>query len=131
MLTDEDLVAFVPATDLARASAFYQGVLGLRLVDSDDFACVFDAHGTTLRVTAVPDLTPAAHTVLGWGVADLRSTMDSLTAAGVTFSRFPGLPQDDTGVWQTPNGALVAWFTDPDGNTLSLTQVAAGPADQD
>lgn len=124
MLTDAELVAFVPATDLATASRFYHGVLGLRLVRCDDFACVFDAQGTMLRVIAVPELAPAAHTVLGWRVPDLKSTMDDLRRAGVAFTRYPGLPQDDAGVWTTPGGDLVAWLRDPAGNTLSLTQFA-------
>jgi catechol 2,3-dioxygenase-like lactoylglutathione lyase family enzyme len=123
VLTDNELVAFVGATDLARAREFYGDVLGLRLVHQDDFVCVFDAHGTMLRVTAVPDLVPAGHTVLGWAVPDIRSTMDQMT--GVTFIRHNGMPQDERGVWTTPDGARVAWFTDPDRNTLSLTQFAA------
>lgn len=125
MLTESELVAFVGATDLARARRFYEQVLGLPLVAHNDFACVFDAHGTMLRVTAVPNLTPQGHTVLGWNVPDIRSTVDKLTADGVTFNRYEGMVQDDAGVWQTPGGDLVAWFTDPDGNTLSLTQFAA------
>jgi predicted enzyme related to lactoylglutathione lyase len=124
MLTSHDLVAFVGSADLKRAQSFYGGVLGLRLAQRNDVACVYDANGTMLRVTAVPDLAPAQHTVLGWAVPDIRSTVDELANRGVEFTRYEGMGQDDAGIWRTPGGDFVAWFTDPDGNTLSLTQFA-------
>jgi catechol 2,3-dioxygenase-like lactoylglutathione lyase family enzyme len=124
MLTSSDLVAFVGSADLKRAQSFYGGVLGLRLAERNDFACVYDVGGTMLRVTAVPDLAPASHTVLGWAVSDIRSTVDELVERGVMFTRYDGMGQDDLGIWRTPGGDLVAWFTDPDGNVLSLTQFA-------
>ncbi|HEX3589844.1 MAG TPA: VOC family protein [Pseudonocardiaceae bacterium] len=116
-----DLVAFVGVSDLSRAQAFYEGVLSLRLVHRDDFACVFDSNGTMLRVTAVPEVAPVPHTVLGWLVRDIKSTVEELD---VQFHRYRGLDQDDDGIWTTPGGDRVAWFADPDGNTLSLTQHA-------
>ena len=119
-LSGADLVAFVATTDTARARAFYEGVLGLTVIDDDGFACVVDAHGTTVRITAVPDRAPAQYTVLGWKVDDLDSTVDGLVARGVEFLRFDGMEQDDRGVWAAPGGARIAWFADPDGNTLSL-----------
>jgi catechol 2,3-dioxygenase-like lactoylglutathione lyase family enzyme len=122
MLGSSDLVAFTASADLPRARAFYQGVLGLPLVEQDDFACVFDANGTMLRVTAVREVSPAGYTVLGWRVADIGAAVAGLSARGVAFSRFDGMDQDDNGIWTTPGGAKVAWFTDPDGNVLSLTQ---------
>ena len=122
MLGSSDLVAFVATTDLDRARAFYAGTLGLSLVEESPFACVFDAHGTTLRVTPVGEIRTAAYTVLGWTVDDIAATVKALGVAGVSFERFAGMDQDDRGVWTTPNGAQVAWFTDPDGNVLSVTQ---------
>ena len=119
-LSGADLVAFVATTDTARARAFYEGVLGLTVIDDDGFACVVDAHGTTVRITAVPERAPAPYTVLGWKVDDLDSTVDGLVARGVEFLRFDGMEQDDRGVWAAPGGARIAWFADPDGNTLSL-----------
>jgi predicted enzyme related to lactoylglutathione lyase len=119
-LSDADLVAFVATTDTARARAFYEGVLGLRVVHDDPFACVVDAHGTTLRITAVPEHAAAAFTVLGWTVDDLDATIDRLVARGVAFTRYEGIEQDDRGAWTTPDGTRVAWFKDPDGNTLSV-----------
>jgi len=122
VLESAALVAFAASTDLGRSRAFYQDVLGLTLVSQDDFACVFDAGGTMLRVTAVGQLTRAPYTVLGWQVADIAGTVRGLTASGVTFLRYDGMDQDGDGIWTAPGGARVAWFPDPDGNVLSLTQ---------
>ena len=122
MLGSSDLVAFAASADLPRARAFYEGVLGLPVVEQDDFACVFDANGTMLRVTAVREVSPAGYTVLGWRVADIEAVVAGLSARGVAFSRFDGMEQDDNGIWTSPGGSKVAWFTDPDGNVLSLTQ---------
>jgi catechol 2,3-dioxygenase-like lactoylglutathione lyase family enzyme len=122
MLDSSDLVAFVAATDLRRARAFYEQILGLRVLEQDDFACVLDAHGTTVRVTAVPEVARGGYTVLGWHVTDIAATVRDLAARGVTFLRYEGMGQDEQGIWTAPGGAQVAWFADPDGNTLSLTQ---------
>ncbi|HEV2637584.1 MAG TPA: VOC family protein [Actinocrinis sp.] len=125
MLGTAELVAFVASSDLERSGAFYRDVLGLTPVEQNDFAHVFDAHGTMLRVTAVPEVVRAGYTVLGWQVADLRESVRGLKAAGVAFHRYEGMGQDEDDVWATPGGDLVAWFADPDGHTLSLTQFAA------
>jgi catechol 2,3-dioxygenase-like lactoylglutathione lyase family enzyme len=117
-------VGFVATTDIERARAFYGEVLGLALVEEGPFACVFDAHGTQLRVTPVAELITAPYTVLGWAVSDIVSTVRALDEAGVRFARYPGMDQDDTGVWNAPSGARVAWFCDPDGNVLSVTQAS-------
>jgi len=122
MLGTASLVAFAPATDMDRSRDFYADVLGLTLVEQNPFACVFDANGTMLRVTAVATLTPHPFTVLGWDVDDIEATIAALVAAGVEMRRFDGMEQSETGVWTTPGGEQVAWFHDPDGNTLSLTQ---------
>lgn len=105
-----------------RARAFFRDTLGLKLVAEDGFALVFDANGTMLRVSIVRELSPAQFTVLGWEVNDMDAEMDALLQAGVTFERyeFPGL--DSRGVWTAPDGTKVAWFRDPDGNILSLSQ---------
>jgi catechol 2,3-dioxygenase-like lactoylglutathione lyase family enzyme len=124
MLGSSEIVAFAAASDLDRARAFYGGKLGLRLVEQNQFACVFDAHGTMLRVTAVGEVARPGYTVLGWRVADIEQVMAALTGAGVEFTRYDGMEQDTSGVWTTPGGDKVAWFTDPEGNNLSLTQFA-------
>lgn len=124
ILGGSKLVAFAPTTDAAKARAFYEGVLGLRLVaDEKPFALVFDANGTMLRVTTVHELKPDPFTVLGWDVEDIAATVDRLTAAGVEFNRYKGVNDGDArGIWNSPSGARVAWFKDPDGNVLGVTQ---------
>ena len=122
MLGSSYVIAFAAATDLGRARAFYEQALGLPLVGQNDIACVFDANGTMLRVTAVPEVPRAGYTVLGWRVADIAAAARDLAARGVVFIRYDGMDQDDDGVWTTPGGDKVAWFADPDGNILSLTQ---------
>lgn len=123
MLSSCDVIAFVGTARPEEARAFYSEVLGLRLVSDDPFALVYDANGTTLRVTKADTVDPAPHTVLGWRVDDIAAAVRGLVARGVAFSRYEVLEQDELGIWTAPGGAArVAWFKDPDGNTLSLTQ---------
>ncbi|MEO7144768.1 MAG: VOC family protein [Bryobacteraceae bacterium] len=122
MLGNNRIVAFVGVRDPARAKAFYRDTLGLRLASEDSFALVFDAQGVMLRVTIVPEVTPAKYTVLGWRVPDIVATAGALVSAGVTLERFEALAQDSLGIWTAPSGARIAWFRDPDGNVLSITQ---------
>jgi catechol 2,3-dioxygenase-like lactoylglutathione lyase family enzyme len=126
VLRSADLVAFVATRDLEAAGAFYGSTLRLPLLEANDFARVYDAHGTQLRVTLVQSLANAPYTVLGWRVDDIVQTIDELHAAGVRFNRYDGMDQDDNGVWVAPDGTRVAWFADPDTNTLSLQQEPGG-----
>lgn len=122
-LAETDIIAFVATRDPGRAKDFYERILGLPLVSDElPFALVFDAHGTMLRVTAVRELTPAGYTVLGWKVTDIAAAAKAMNQAGVHFERFPGMEQDEAGIWSASGGAKVAWFKDPDGNTLSISQ---------
>jgi catechol 2,3-dioxygenase-like lactoylglutathione lyase family enzyme len=122
-LADQSIIAFVATSDPERAKKFYGENLGLPLIEEQmPFALVYDAHGTMLRVTIVKAVHPAGYTVLGWNVPDIVAAADGLTAAGIDFDRHPGLPQDQRGIWTSPDGSKVAWFKDPDGNTLSISQ---------
>jgi catechol 2,3-dioxygenase-like lactoylglutathione lyase family enzyme len=123
-LAHSKVMAFVSTCDPARAKAFYRDTVGLNFVSEDPFAIVFDAFGTMLRVSIVQEHTPAGHTVLGWDVADIAATVTELAKAGAKFERYDVLPQDELGIWMSPGGHKVAWFKDPDGNTLSVTQFA-------
>ena len=122
MLGSAALVGFVGSTDLGRSRAFYEERLGLSLVSTGELACVFDCTGTELRVTLVDSAAAAPYTVLGWNVPDIAGAVRDLAGRGVEFVRYPALQQDALGIWSAPSGARVAWFRDPDGNTLSLTQ---------
>lgn len=124
MLGSFDLMAFVVTTDVARARQFYQDILGLRVVSEDPNAFVLDAKGTLIRVSKVRDFEPVSHTMLGWLVPDARAAVLQLGAAGVKFERFEEFTQDTLRICTFPDGTKVAWFKDPDGNTLSITQPA-------
>ena len=117
-------VSFILTADRIRAKPFYAGVLGLRVVAEDGFATTFDlGGGATMRLTDLPGHIAMAHTVLGWNVPDIRSAAQALREKGVTFTVYDGSGQDADGIWTAPGGgAQVAWFPDPDGNVLSITQ---------
>jgi catechol 2,3-dioxygenase-like lactoylglutathione lyase family enzyme len=122
MLTHSPLVAFVPTKDATRSRRFYEKILGLRFINDDSFAIVMDSNGTMVRIVRVGDFTPFPFTILGWQVGDIHRTVAEMAGRGVEFSRYGFLEQAEDGVWSAPGGAKVAWFTDPDGNTLSLSQ---------
>jgi catechol 2,3-dioxygenase-like lactoylglutathione lyase family enzyme len=121
MLGSIDIVAFVPTKDFEKAKAFYVGILGLAFVKEDGFALVLDAHGIKVRV-AKAEFTPAPFTILGWQVPDIEKMVTGLQAKGVHFERFGFFKQDELGIWTAPSGDKVAWFKDPDGNVLSVSQ---------
>ena len=123
MLTDKQLKAFVPTVKPAEAKKFYKDILGLTFLSEDNYALEFNANGTLLRVTIVPELTPHPFTVLGWNIEDISSVIKSLNEKGVIFETYDFLQQDSLGIWASPNGSKVAWFKDPDGNVLSLTEL--------
>src|SRR4051812_41186627 len=121
-MDNSKLIAFVATKNSAAARKFYAETLGLKLVSDDPFAIVFDVNGTMLRVQKVHELTPAKFTAVGWEVPDIAVRIKELTQRGIQFERFPGVPYDELGIWTSPSGAKIAWFKDPDGNILSLTQ---------
>jgi catechol 2,3-dioxygenase-like lactoylglutathione lyase family enzyme len=123
MLGRAPIIAFVATARPEVARKFYTDVLGLELTSDDQFAMAFDAGGTMLRVARVEHLEPPGYTVLGWIVDDIQAAVAALAARGVAFERYGFGAQDANGVWTAPSGAQVAWFNDPDGNTLSLTQL--------
>ncbi|MGA7830014.1 MAG: VOC family protein [Terracidiphilus sp.] len=118
-----NIIAFVTIVDVSRAREFYRDTLGLRLVSEDPpFALVFEANGIMLRLGMAKELPPAHGTVLGWQVPEITATVQNLRRAGVHFERFEGMNQNELGIWNSPYGAKVAWFKDPDGNMLSVTE---------
>ncbi len=109
--------------DTEKAKDFYVGLLGLRFVKDDGFALVLDANGIMVRVAKVPPpFTPAPFTILGWQVTAIEQMVKGLQDKGVHFERFGFFEQDQLGIWTAPSGDKVAWFKDPDGNTLSVSQ---------
>jgi catechol 2,3-dioxygenase-like lactoylglutathione lyase family enzyme len=122
-LAKYDIIGFATIVDVARAKQFYRDTLGLRLVSEEPpFALVFEANGIMLRLGMGKELPPARGTVLGWQVPDIAAAVQELEEAGVRFERYDFVKQDALGIWTTPTGAKVAWFKDPDGNILSLSE---------
>lgn len=118
-----ETVTFIQTRDGAKALTFYRDVLGLEHVAFDGFAHVFKLGGAVLRVTELPDWTPSPHPALGWNVRSMAEAMSALKAKGVAFLIYPGMGMEADGYWTAPGGAAkVAWFNDPDGNLLSLTE---------
>jgi catechol 2,3-dioxygenase-like lactoylglutathione lyase family enzyme len=122
MLAENPLIAMIATTQPERSKAFYSDLLGLKLVEDGWFAIVFTAGGTRLHIQKVKEFSPLPFTALGWTVADIEATVAGLAKKRVKFERYKEMPQDDAGIWTTPDGTKVCWFKDPDGNTLSLTQ---------
>jgi catechol 2,3-dioxygenase-like lactoylglutathione lyase family enzyme len=122
MLAELDPISFVATTDIDRAREFYIDMLGLEFIEESPFALVVRGGHTSIRITPIDSHDPPPGTVVGWAVNDISTTLARLVERGVRPLRFDGFDQDELGVWATSGGALVAWFADPDGNTLSLTQ---------
>lgn len=123
MLGSTNIVAFVPTRDADKAKVFYEGVLGLRFVKDDGFALVMDASGIMIRVAKVgKDFAPAPFTILGWQVSEIENMVRALQKKGVHFEIYGFFKQDELGIWTAPTGDKVAWFKDPDGNILSVSQ---------
>jgi catechol 2,3-dioxygenase-like lactoylglutathione lyase family enzyme len=118
------VVTFLITTHAEAALAFYRDKLGQTFLRDDGFALVFDMDGVMLRVGKMEQFTPAQHTVLGWEVKDIAAETGILAGRGITFEHYPNMGQDERGICTFPNGDKVAWFKDPDGNVLSLSQHA-------
>ena len=123
-LASAKVITFILTRDRKASTAWYADVLGLPVTVADDgFASVLDLNGTALRITQIDGYQASAHPALGWEVPDIAATIRTLVAKGVTMTIYEGFGQDALGVWTSPDGkAKVAWFNDPDGNVLSLTQ---------
>jgi len=122
MLINETLKTFVPTVKPQEAKAFYQDILGLTFLGEDPYGMEFDLRGSLLRVITVKELTPHEFTVLGWNVKNIEATIDQLVSRGVTFQRYDFI-DNERGIWTSPNNSKVAWFKDPDGNVLSVSQM--------
>jgi catechol 2,3-dioxygenase-like lactoylglutathione lyase family enzyme len=122
MLASGKMVGFLLTRDYGKARSFYEGKLGLEFVSLDQFALVMKAGGHHIRVTKAPDFTPVQSTVLGWDVPDIEAVVAWLTQRGVVFEKYPFVQDQERGIWTTSDGSKVAWFKDPDGNILSVSQ---------
>lgn len=122
MLLEPRIITFLPITDAANAKNFYENILGLNMISEDEYALEFERNGTCLRLTIVPQLTPQPFTVLGFQIDQIESQIKSLSSKGVVFEEYKNLNQNHLGIWTSPSKAKIAWFKDPDGNLISLTE---------
>ncbi len=122
MLAASKVIGFVPTKDPTSARDFYERKLGFRFVSDDPFALVFRAGETMIRIAKAQDFTPAPYTVLGWEVRDIEAVVRWLQERGVAFEKYPFVKDQELGIWTAPGGNKVAWFKDPDGNVLSVSQ---------
>lgn len=118
-------VLFAATANPGASLEFYQSTLGLKLLEESPFALVFDVAGVPLRVQKVEQVNPPPYTTLGFSVPDIVNEVQALQNNNVEFERYPFIEQDALGIWTTPDGARIAWFKDPDGNLLSLSQSPA------
>lgn len=123
MLGKNNLVSFIATANGGAARKFYEQTLGLKVISDDDFALACEVNGRMLRIQKVENFRPQPFTALGWEVSDIGASVDALATRGVKFERYDGMDQDKRGIWASPSGAQVAWFKDPDGNTISLTEM--------
>jgi catechol 2,3-dioxygenase-like lactoylglutathione lyase family enzyme len=125
MLGQSELMGFIPTLDAERARRFYVDTLGLAFVSDDPFALTVRSYDIDIRISRIEAFNPSPYTILGWKVPDIEATAEQFSAAGILFERYPFLEQDANGIWTAPGGtAKVAWFKDPDGNVLSISQHA-------
>jgi catechol 2,3-dioxygenase-like lactoylglutathione lyase family enzyme len=122
MLASMDMVGFLLTKDYEKARSFYEGNLGFEFVSLDQFALVMQAGKSMIRIVKVADFTPLRSTVLGWKVDDIEGMVDWLTKSGVVFDKYPFVQDKERGIWTAPGGSKIAWFKDPDGNVLSVSE---------
>jgi len=122
MLASGKIVGFVPTKDSKKARDFYEGKLGFQFVSDDQFALVMRAGEAMIRIAKAQDFTPARYTILGWEVHDIEAVVRWLKERGVVFEKYPWVQDQELGIWTAPGGSKVAWFKDPDGNVLSVSQ---------
>ena len=122
MLAAAKLVGFLFTNDYDQARAFYVGKLGCEFVSQDQFALVVTLGGHMIRIAKIPNFTPAQGTVLGWAVGEIEAVVGWLQERGVKLEKYPFVQDQERGIWTTPDGGKVAWFKDPDGNVLSVSE---------
>jgi catechol 2,3-dioxygenase-like lactoylglutathione lyase family enzyme len=122
MLASSKVIGFIPTKDSSQARAFYEGKLGFQFSNEDQFALVMSAGETMIRLAKVTDFIPPPFTVLGWEVPNIEEVVSWLQKRGVAFEKYPWVADKERGIWAAPTGDKVAWFKDPDGNVLSVSQ---------
>jgi catechol 2,3-dioxygenase-like lactoylglutathione lyase family enzyme len=121
MLKDTKAFSGFSVNDLAAAKEFYANTLGLEVSESNGMLNLHLGGGGTVLIYPKPHHQPATYTVLNFPVADIEATVDALADRGVRFERYEGMAIDERGIFRG-GGPLIAWFTDPAGNVLSVLE---------
>jgi len=121
LLTTFPINGFVRITDPERSRRFYEQTLGLAFDYENPYVTVFRSGNSQIIAQKVKEFSPVPATVLGWEVKDIEKVVSALRQSGVVFEKFEGMDQDELGIWKSPAGK-VAWFKDPDGNILSVSE---------
>jgi catechol 2,3-dioxygenase-like lactoylglutathione lyase family enzyme len=107
--------------DVDEARAFYGDTLGLETsIEHGILTITLNGDRPTLAYPK-PGHVPAGYTILNFKVDDIDAVVAWLTGRGVTFERYEGMEQDDSGVMRA-GGPYIAWFRDPAGNILAVLQ---------
>ena len=122
MLASGRMAGFVPTKDYDRAREFYEGKLAFEFVSLDQFGLVLSVVGHKIRIAKIPNFTPLQGTILGWEVEQIETVAAWLKERGVTLEKYPFAQDRELGIWTAPSGDKVAWFKDPDGNVLGISQ---------
>ena len=112
---------FVRISDPERSRRFYEQTLGLAFDYENPYVMVFRSGNSQIIAQIVKEFAPVPATVLGWEVKDIENVVTALRKSGVVFEKYEGMDQDELGIWKSPAGK-VAWFKDPDGNILSVSE---------
>ena len=123
MLTDSKAFSGFSVNDVSQARTFYADTLGLRVSEDNGMLTLHLAGDRDILVYPKDDHTPASFTILNFPVNDVEAAVDELTNRGISFERYPDMEadMDEKGVFHG-GGPLIAWFTDPAGNVLSVIQ---------
>ncbi len=122
MFADTRAYSGFAVNDLGAARTFYGDTLGINTSEHNGLLTLHLAGDRDTLVYPKPDHTPAGYTILNFPVDDIDQAVDELSARGVQFLRYPGMGQDAKGINRSGDGPLIAWFTDPAGNILSVHQ---------
>jgi catechol 2,3-dioxygenase-like lactoylglutathione lyase family enzyme len=126
-LSDYQVHASIAVSDIQKAVAFYEGKLGLPVLEAGPSAHITDGSriygsggGTLLEVYQSGTAGKSPATLASWYVDDIDATVDELAAAGVEFARYDDFEHDAKGITPRAGGGRIAWFQDPDGNTFAI-----------
>jgi catechol 2,3-dioxygenase-like lactoylglutathione lyase family enzyme len=123
MLRESKAFSGFSTDDIVASRAFYADVLGLEVTEQMGILTLHLGGDHRAIVYPKPDHQPAGFTVLNFPVSDIEKAVDELAGAGVRFETYEGTPMqtDAKGIFRG-GGPLIAWFTDPAGNVLSVIQ---------